>query len=131
MYINSKIVLLGLVSTAGTNAKFSFYAAPQPSPGVAAGSTALADVIVPGALGTIADATTKWTLTIGAATPDADIPTDGTCTWARLTDSADAWIADFTVSGVGGGGDIILRNNTNIYSGGTVSITSATISVDK
>lgn len=131
MNINTKLMLVGFVELAGNDSKFTFYSGAQPTPGGVPAGVALADVVIAGVLGTITDGGDRWTLTVGVATEDTTIAADGTCIWARLIASDNTWIADLTVSSIGGGGDIQLRPNNNIVVGGKVNITSAGIHVLK
>lgn len=68
----------------------------------------------------------------GMITLDATPPLDttgvaaGTAGWFRMTDSADASVADGTVSATGGGGQIEL-NTTTVSIGLALSITAGTI----
>lgn len=67
-------------------------------------------------------------ITFDAITEDSSADASGTAGWARILDRDGAEAAYFTVSAVGGGGDIQL-NTTSIVSGGPVSITSGQITV--
>lgn len=65
-------------------------------------------------------------LTFSAITQDAAADASGTATWARVADSAGAFVLDLSVGATGSGADIEL-NTTNIVTGGPISITSATL----
>lgn len=65
-------------------------------------------------------------VTAAAITGDASADATGTAGWFRAYDSSDAAVIDGSVSGSGGGGDMIL-SSTSIVAGGTVDITSWTI----
>ena len=52
----------------------------------------------------------------------------GTAGWFRATDSAGNQVIDGSISASGGGGDMIL-SSTSIVSGGTISVTSWTVSM--
>lgn len=61
--------------------------------------------------------------TYSAITEDSSADADGTATFARAAASDGTFVADFTVSAEGGGGDIEL-NTTSIITGGPISISS-------
>jgi hypothetical protein len=65
-------------------------------------------------------------LTFSAIADDTSANATGTATWFRIVDSTGAFVMDGSVTATGGGGDLEL-NTTSIVAGGTVSITSATI----
>jgi hypothetical protein len=50
-------------------------------------------------------------------------------TWARLTTSGGTFIADMTVSGTGGGGDLTMDNTTIIFTGTPSTITSTSLTI--
>ena len=61
-----------------------------------------------------------------ASSVSGTVGTSGTATWARMSDSAGTFVADFSVGGTGSGADIEL-DNTSLVAGGTVTINSFTI----
>lgn len=65
-------------------------------------------------------------LTFSAITSDTDADATGTATWARITDSADTFVADLNVGGTGSGADCEI-NTTSITIHATVSCSAATI----
>ena len=94
----------------------------------AGGSTLLATLTLADPAGTVSgniftldcDPVLTATVAAGATATGKD------ATWARITDSDDATVADMTVSGTAGTGDIKLSNVT-LIAGGEVSISAATI----
>lgn len=64
--------------------------------------------------------------TAGAVTGDASADATGTAGWFRVLDSSGATVMDGAISEAGGGGDMIL-DNVSIVAGGTISITSWTV----
>lgn len=68
------------------------------------------------------------TATANAISDDTDADASGTATWFRAYDSNGTAVIDGDVSGTGGGGDLEL-DNTSIVAGGTVSVTSWTITM--
>lgn len=59
--------------------------------------------------------------TVGLAAAGAGTP----ATWARLTKAAGNFVADFTVSVVGGGGEVQLVGTVNIVNGQAVTMSAA------
>lgn len=66
------------------------------------------------------------TLDVSPTVQDASADASGTATWARLVDSTNAFVADLDVGGTGSGADIEL-SSTTIVAGGTITVTSGTI----
>jgi hypothetical protein len=121
-----------IVSMTGSGGKFTLYTSPMPSTGGGAvgAATQLGQVTLASTLGTVTwnSGTNKYDLTFNASTPDMVTDADGTAAWARITSSGGTWIADFDVTATGGGGAIIMPNTT-IYSGGTLTLSSAVLSL--
>lgn len=102
-------------------AKWLFYTGPKPAAGATITSeTLLATVRLTDPCGTAADGA----LTL---TSDGDVlaVADGIIAWARFTDSADTYVMDADVTNTAGTGAIKI-DNTQVYTGGTVRIVSAT-----
>jgi hypothetical protein len=66
--------------------------------------------------------------TASAITSDTNADATGTAGWFRAYDSAGTAIIDGSVSATGGGGDLTL-DSTSIIAGGTIAMTSWTISM--
>lgn len=64
--------------------------------------------------------------TAGAVTGDSSADATGTAGWYRVLDSTGATVMDGAISEAGGGGDMILDKVT-VIAGGTISITSWTV----
>jgi hypothetical protein len=99
----------------------TIYGGARPATGAAlSGQTLLATLTLSDPCGTV----TGGVLTFSAITADASADADGTATWARITDSTGAFVADLNVGT--SDADIIL-NTVNIVTGGEVSISTASI----
>ena len=102
----------------------SIYTGPQPDPGAAVTTqTLLAALACADPCGTVAGSTLTLTINDDQAADDT-----GTAVWARITDSDGNWVADMDVGNEASGAALKL-NTVQIVAGGTVRITSATISV--
>lgn len=66
------------------------------------------------------------TATASAVTGDSSADASGTAGWFRVLDSTGATVLDGSITGTGGGGDMIL-DSTAIVAGGTISVTSWTV----
>jgi hypothetical protein len=66
--------------------------------------------------------------TASAITSDTNADATGTAGWFRAYDSAGTAIIDGSVTATGGGGDLTL-DSTSIIAGGTIAMTSWTISM--
>jgi hypothetical protein len=66
--------------------------------------------------------------TANAITGDSSADASGTAGWFRVLDSTGAAVLDGSITGTGGGGDMTL-DNTSIVAGGTINLTSWTISM--
>lgn len=101
------------------------YTAPKPSNGAAITSQTLlaelafSDPCAPNAAGGV--------LTFDPITGDASANASGVATWARIADSAGNFVADLDVSDNAGAGELKLTTTT-ITIGGTVNVTSGTVS---
>lgn len=123
---NSRLNLIRDAVDGGAGAgKIKFYTGTQPANADAglSGNTLLgtltcSDPCAPGASGGV--------LTFSAITEDASADATGTCTWARITTSADATVFDCDVTATGGGGTITI-NTTSITAGGPIRMTSFTL----
>lgn len=115
--------LTDVVTAIGSLGKLKLYTGGPPGVNNAATGTLLAVLtLAETACGTVSNGV----LTFSAITAEDAALADGTAGYARITTSADATVAELTVSGTGGSGDVKL-NNVNIVTGGEVSISSATI----
>ena len=71
-------------------------------------------------------ANTSGVATAASITDDSSADATGTAAWARIADGDGDTVFDCDVTATGGGGTIEL-NTTSIVAGGTVSITSFTV----
>lgn len=115
-----------ITSAAGNAAKLLLCSGVRPATG-SGSPTVLATVV----LGTpFAGSASGGVLTLTSASPVTAAAGGGSpgtaVTWARLTTSADAFVADFSVSTPGGGGDLVM-DNVNVQTGATVTPGSITI----
>ena len=112
---------LDAITTAVGNAgKLKLYNGTQPATSGAA-TTLLATLILGTPMATAAAAGTLVFATIADVTAVAS----STCTWGRITTSADVFVADCTAGT--SGTDIIIAGSSTITSGQTVSVTAASI----
>jgi hypothetical protein len=109
-----------LLNTEASGGKLALYTGPKPAAGGAA-TTKLAEFSLGTPAGTVASAVLTFT-----DPADATVIADGTAVWARISDSATAWVADFTVSTTSGSGEIRLTD-VNLLTGMILDITSLTI----
>lgn len=120
--LNALRALIDAGSGAGT---IKIYTAPKPSNGAAVTSQTLlaeltfSDPSAPTAAGGV--------LTFDPITGDSSANASGTATWARISDSAGNFVADLDVSDTLGSGELKLTTTT-IVAGGTVNVTSGTVS---
>lgn len=107
-----------------THGKLRIYSGTRPSPKGAAitSQVLLAEFVWP--LPSMASVSGN-VLTL-ALPPDVLCLADGTATWARTLDGANTFVADHDVGSVGSGKDIEL-STVLLYTGGTCSIISATL----
>lgn len=122
---NPRIVLDGILSLAGTAALLKIYTSPMPSAGATPTGTLLTTVTMNNPLGVTAGSDASYTLTISPPDSATAVGT-GTAAWARLTDSSGSWIMDLdiTLTTANPQGAITMYN-TNIYTGGSVTLSSA------
>lgn len=73
-------------------------------------------------------AASSGTATASAITGDSSADATGTAGWFRAYDSTGAAVIDGSVTATGGGGDMTL-SSTSIVAGGTVDITSWTVTM--
>ena len=109
----------------GTAAIIEIYSGTQPVDADTAlsGNTLLATLTASAAMWTAA--AINGVLTLAAVTDDSSADATGTATWARiLTQGAGATVFD---ADVGTSATTIILNTVSIVSGGTVSITSGTM----
>lgn len=97
--------------------------APDPPGSDVTTQTLLAELTCSIPCGTVANGV----LTLAAIAEEDNAPATGTASWARIVDGAGAWVADLDV-GVAGSGAAIVLNAVEIYQGGIVRITQATLS---
>lgn len=109
--------------------------------GPAAGTVQIRTGAQPASAGSVATGTLLGTLTLsdpafgdavngtataGAITGDSSADASGTAGWFRVLDSTGATVMDGAISEAGGGGEMIL-DKTAIVAGGTISVTSWTV----
>ncbi len=102
-------------------AKWRFYTGPKPVAGAAITTeTLLATVLLTDPCGSVTDGA----LTL---TSDGDVlaVADVVIAWSRFTDSADTYVMDADVTNTAGSGAIKI-DNTQVYTGGTIRVVSAT-----
>lgn len=110
-----------LITAAGTGCKIKIYSGAAPTNAdTTASGLLLATLTISGALGTAA----SGVLTLGAVTT-ATAAASGTAGYARITKSDDTALFDLTSVGTSGA-DVNL-NNTSITAGGTVSVSSGSV----
>lgn len=115
-------MLDSLTSTVSGSAKLRIYDGSQPAgPGTAVSTQTLLAELTCNA--TFAPAASSGTLTLNSIT-QATAAATGTASWFRIVTSGNTAVIDGSVST--SGADMNL-NSTSIVSGGTVSITSATL----
>ncbi len=109
-----------VVRDAANSGKLALYNGTKPAAGGTA-TTKLAEFSLANPSGTVSSAVLTFT-----DPSNTTVLADGTCTWARITDSGGSWVADFTASKVGGTGEIRLTENV-LTTGMTLDVTSLTI----
>lgn len=113
--------LVTLIDANGTAGKVKLYTTPRPATGAAITSqTLLGTLTWPG---TCKATNTGGVLTFNALDADASADASGDVVWARITDAADNFVADMSVTATGGGGDITM-NTITVVAGGTISGTA-------
>lgn len=112
---------LDAITTAvGTSGKLRIYSGSRPATGGTA-TTLLAELPCSA---TFAAAASGGVLTLNALTTDASADASGTATWFRILTSANAAVLD---GDVGTSGSDLNLNSTSITAGGSVAVTSFTI----
>lgn len=111
---------MAVVNTASSGGKLSLYSGTKPAPGGAI-TTLLAEFNLASPAGSV----TGGVLTFTDPT-NTTVLADGQATWARITNSGGSWVADLTVSQVGGTGEIRLTED-NLTTGMVLDVTSLTI----
>lgn len=116
-------LLDALTTYAGSGAILKIFSGSRPATG-GAETTKLAQLTFSG---NIAGAAASGVLTLNIPPSDTSADATGTASWARIT-KADGTtvVCDMSVTATGGGGDLQL-DSTSITLGGTVAITSGTI----
>ncbi|CAB4157640.1 hypothetical protein UFOVP686_31 [uncultured Caudovirales phage] len=109
-----------VVNTASAGGKLALYDGTKPAPGGAA-TTKLAEFSLSTPAGTVTNGVLTFT-----DPANVTVLANGTCTWARITNSGGSWVGDFTASKVGGSGEIKLTENV-LTTGMTLDVTSLTI----
>ena len=113
-----------LITYCGSGAILKIFSGSKPAVG-GAETTKLAQLTFSGNIGT----TTNGVITLAIPPSDTSADATGTASWARITKADGTTVAiDMTVTATGGGGDLTL-DSTSITLGGTVAITSGTITV--
>lgn len=109
-------ILQAIVDAAGSGATLTLYSGAQVAAGASPTSNTDLAVLTFGssltaANGGSAGSISGGVLTLGGITQDSSANRDGTALWARLAASGGTWVADFSVSATGGGGDITMPTN--------------------
>lgn len=119
-------MLAAIVSQLGANAKINFYTGTKP----AGPDTAVTTQVKLGTAtcATVAGVVTDKTLTFNTITQDAEADATGSCTWARITTSADVAVLDVDASNVGGTG-FLQMNTVSIVIGGPILVNSIIITI--
>ena len=111
---------MSVVNTASSGGKLSLYSGTKPAPGGAI-TTLLAEFNLASPAGTVTGGVLTFTDPMNTT-----VLASGQATWARITDSGGSWVADFTVSQVGGTGEIRLTED-DLTTGMVLDVTSLTI----
>lgn len=109
-----------VVRDAANGGKLSLYSGTKPAAGGPI-TTLLADFDLASPSGSVTGGVLTFT-----DPSNTTVVASGQATWARITDSGNAWVADFTCSQVGGDGEIRLTED-NLTTGMILDITSLTI----
>lgn len=109
-----------VVNNACPAGKLALYNGTKPAPGGAV-TTKLAEFNLANPAGVVSGGVLTFT-----DPANATVIADGQATWARITNSGGSWVADFTVSQVGGTGEIRLTED-NLTTGMALDVTSLTI----
>jgi hypothetical protein len=109
-----------VVRDASNGGKLALYDGVKPAPGGSV-TTKLAEFNLATPCGSVASGVLTFT-----DPANATVSASGQATWARITNSGGSWVADFTVSQVGGTGEIRLTED-NLTTGMALDVTSLTI----
>lgn len=109
-----------VVNTAASGGKLSLYTGPKPAAGGAA-TTLLGAFDLATPAGVVSGAVLTFT-----DPADVNVVANGTAVWARITDSSDAWVGDFTVSTLVGSGEIRL-SDVNLLTGMVLDVVTLSI----
>lgn len=113
------------VTTAGNGALLRLYTGARPATGAALTGQTLLGTLVLGS--PLAPSASGGVITFNPITPDSNADDSGVASWARLVKSdGSSFVADFTVTVTGGGGDITM-NSTTISAGQLIEAVSATL----
>lgn len=113
-----------ITSRAGASALLRIYSGTRPATGGTA-TTLLAQLTCNA---TFAPAASSGVLTLNAISPATSAAATGTATWFRIVQSdGSTFVMDGSVSTVAAGTGDLRLDDTNIVLGGTVAISSATI----
>jgi len=116
-------MLDAITTYAGSAGLLKIFSGTRPATG-GAETTKLAQLSFSG---NIAAAASAGVLTLNIPASDTSADATGTASWARITKADGTTVViDMTVTATGGGGDLTL-DSTSITLGGTVAITSGTI----
>lgn len=115
-----------IATEAGSGAQIKLYTGTQPaSVAAAVTGTLLGTLVVAGTFGTAA----TGVLTFNTVTSDTSADNPGTAGWFRVMKSdGTTGVLDGAITATGGGGDMTL-NTTTVTAGGTIAISSGTITV--
>lgn len=114
--------LNAITTEAGDAALLRLYAGTRPATGGTA--TTLLGTFTCGT--PFAAAASGGVLTLNALTADSNADNSGTASWARLVTNGGTFVADFSVTSTGGGGDLTM-DNTVVQAGATLTPGTITI----
>jgi hypothetical protein len=109
-----------LVNTAASGGTLTLYTGPKPAAGGAA-TTSLGAFDLSTPAGTVSGGVLTFT-----DPSDIEVVANGTAVWARIADSSDAWVGDFTVSNLSGSGEIRLTD-VNLLTGMILDVVTLSI----
>lgn len=120
---NAAAAAVGTLTNGGT---INIYTGAQPAtPGTAASGTLLGTLTLSA---TAFGAASAGTITAAAITGDSVADASGTAGYFRVFGSTSVAVIDGTVSASGGGGELVL-SSVSIVAGGTINVTSYTITM--
>ena len=108
-----------IVDAIGASGLLRIYDGTRPATGGTA-TTLLAELPLSATAGTVSNGV----LTFNTITSDTVADATGTATWARVTTSAGAAVADFSV---GTSGTEIILDSVSVVAGGTVAVSSGVL----